>query len=149
MNTKIKDTLLSMVSMALHSIGIYHFPSEDEADSFEYIDTVLDIQGVITVSEDLELVLFVMGKTAECPSDAVIKVLEADIIKLIKRKAELLASGTEDGNDLLYYFDNIQLGENTTITTIQNVLMKAFLSAIRSQKMITQFYSYTNEQDID
>ena len=146
MNTKLKNTLLSMVSMALHSIGIYHFPSEDEADSFEYIDTVLDVEGIITVSEDLELVLFVMGKTNECPSDAVIKVLEADIIK---PKAELLASGTEDGNDLLYYFDNIQLGKDTTITTIQNVLMKAFLSAIRSQKMITQFYSCTTEQDID
>lgn len=146
MNTKLKNTLLSMVSMALHSIGIYHFPSKDEADTFEYVDIVLDIQGVITVSEDLELVLFVMGKTAECPSDAVIKTLEADIIK---PQAELFVSGNDESNDMLYYFDNIQLGENTTITTIQNVLMKAFLSAIRSQKMITQFYSCTNEQDID
>ena len=146
MNTKLKNTLLSMVSMALHSMGVYHFPSEDEADSFEYIDTVLDVEGIITVSEDLELVLFVMGKTAECPSDAVIKTLEADIIK---PKAELLASGNEDGNDLLYYFDNIQMGKDTTITTIQNVLMKAFLSVIRSQKMITQFYSFADEQDID
>lgn len=146
MNTKLKNTLLSMVSMALHSIGVYHFPSEDEVDTFEYVDTVLDIQGVITVSEDLELVLFVMGKTNECPSDAVIKTLEADIIK---PKAELLASGTEDGNDLLYYFDNIQMGKDTTITTIQNVLMKAFLSAVRSQKMITQFYSCIADQDID
>lgn len=146
MNTKLKNMLLSMVSMALHSIGIYHFPSEDEADTFEYVDIVLDIQGVITVSEDLELVLFVMGKTAECPSDAVIKTLEADIIK---PQAELFVSGNDESNDMLYYFDNIQLGENTTITTIQNVLMKAFLSAIRSQKMITQFYSCTNEQDID
>lgn len=146
MNTKLKNTLLSMVSMALHSIGIYHFPSEDEADTFEYVDIVLDIQGVITVSEDLELVLFVMGKTAECPSDAVIKTLETDIIK---PQAELFVLGNDESNDMLYYFDNIQLGENTTITTIQNVLMKAFLSAIRSQKMITQFYSFTNEQDID
>ena len=146
MNTKLKNTLLSMVSMALHSIGIYHFPSEDEADTFEYVDIVLDIQGVITVSEDLELVLFVMGKTAECPSDAVIKALEAGIIK---PQAELFVSGNDDSNDMLYYFDNIQLGENTTITTIQNVLMKAFLSAIRSQKMITQFYFCTDEQDID
>lgn len=146
MNTNFKNTLLSMVSMALHSIGVYHFPSEDEADSFEYIDTVLDIQGIITVSEDLELVLFVMGKTNECPSDAVIKTLEADIIK---PKAELLVSGTEDGNDLLYYFDSIQMDEDTTITTIQNVLMKAFLSAVRSQKMISDFYSCNEEQDVD
>ena len=146
MNTKLKNTLLSMVSMALHSIGVYHFPSEDEVDTFEYVDTVLDIQGVITVSEDFELVLFVMGKTNECPSDAVIKALEADIIK---PKAELLASGTENGNDLLYYFENIQMGKDTTITTIQNVLMKAFLSAVRSQRIITQFYSCTAEQDID
>ncbi len=65
MNTKLKNTLLSMVSMALHSMGVYHFPSEDEADSFEYIDTVLDVEGIITVSEDLELVLFVMGKTGK------------------------------------------------------------------------------------
>lgn len=146
MNTKIKNTLLSMVSMAMHSIGIYHFPSEDETDSFEFVDIVLDIQGIVTVSEDLELVLFVMGKTDECPSDAVIKALEAGIIK---PKAELFVSGTEDSNDMLYYFDNIQLGENTTITAIQNVLMKAFLSAIRSQKMTTQFYSCADEQDVD
>lgn len=146
MNTKLKNTLLSMVSMALHSIGVFHFPNEDEVDTFEFVDTVLDIQGLITVSEDLELELFVLGKTAECPSDAVIKTLEADIIK---PKAELLASANEAGNDLLYYFDNIQLGENTTITTIQNVLMKAFLSAVRSQKMITQFYSFADEQNID
>ena len=146
MNTNFKNTLLSMVSMALHSIGVYHFLSEDEVGSFEYIDTVLDIQGIITVSEDLELVLFVMGKTNECPSDAIIKALELGIVE---PKAELFVSGAEDSNDILYYFDSIQLGEKTTITTIQNVLMKAFLSAVRSQKMITQFYSCIDAQDID
>lgn len=96
---KIKEYItFNGVSMALHSIGVYHFPREDEIDTFEYVDTVLDIQGVITVLEDLELVLFVMGKTAECPSDTVIKTLDADIIK---PKAEFLVSGNEDGNDLL------------------------------------------------
>lgn len=139
-DTKTETMLIQMISMALTSMCVEHGANTEDHTMFDFVDEVLGIHGIISITEEQALSIFVIDETYECPAESTLKRLEA---KVVKPKAELYISGEDEHNVLLYYFDDVPLSETTTITSIQHILMTAFLSVIKVRLLIE------NEEEID